>query len=194
MEFEVPTWNQIYTMLLSLAVNIDKSGFKPDLIVGVSRGGLIPARILADLLGNKNLASVGAEFYSGVSRTKSEPALTYPVFVSLDKQKVLVVDEVADTGKSLKLVREHLAQRGAMEVRIATLYLKPHSNIKPDYCIKETRNWIVFPWEIRETVHNIVQQTREKGKREDLIAQLIKSGVPAKLVKGFMKEAEEEKC
>jgi hypoxanthine phosphoribosyltransferase len=194
MEFEVPTWNQIYAMLLSLAVNINKSGFKPELIVGVSRGGLIPARVLADLLGNTNLTSVGAELYSGVSKPKIEPTLTYPVSASVDKRKVLVVDEVADTGKSLRLVREHLAQRGAEEVRIATVYIKPCSTVKPDYWVKETRKWIVFPWEIRETIHKIIQQTGEKGKCEESIARLIKSGVSAKLIKRFMKETEEEKC
>jgi hypothetical protein len=194
MEFEAPTWNQIYTMLLSLAVNINKSEFEPDLIVGVSRGGWIPARILADLLDNPNLASVGAEFYSGISVTRSAPVLTHPVSISVDKRKVLVVDEVVDTGKSLKLVREHLVGQGAEEVRIATVYLKPGSAIKPDYWEKETRMWIVFPWEIREMIRKIIQQTREKGKREQLMAQLIKSGVSAKLAKGFLKEIEEEKC
>ena len=81
-----------------------------------------------------------------------------------------------------------------MEIRIATSYIKPSSIIKPDHCVRETRKWIVFPWEIRETVRNIVQQTREKGKREALIAHLIKSGVSARLVKRFKKETQEEKC
>ena len=81
-----------------------------------------------------------------------------------------------------------------MEIRIATIYIKPSSIIKPDHCVRETRKWIVFPWEIRETVCSIVQQIREKGKREALIVHLIKSGVSARLVKRFKKETEEEKC
>ncbi|MCK4440101.1 hypothetical protein KAU85_03865, partial [Candidatus Bathyarchaeota archaeon] len=56
LEFEIPTWKQIYNMLLNLAEKIRKNGFKPDIIVGVSRGGWPPARVLSDLLGNPNLA------------------------------------------------------------------------------------------------------------------------------------------
>ena len=70
LEFEVPTWNQIYDMLLNLAERILKTGFKPDIIVGVSRGGWPPARVLSDLMGNPNLANVRAEFFLGVAETK----------------------------------------------------------------------------------------------------------------------------
>ena len=75
LEFEVPTWNQIYEMLLDLAEKIFKSGFKPEIIVGVSRGGWPPARVLSDLLENPNLTNVRAEFYVGVAEAKGEPAL-----------------------------------------------------------------------------------------------------------------------
>jgi hypoxanthine phosphoribosyltransferase len=155
LEFDVPTWNQVYDMLLSLADKIRKEGFKPEVIVGVSRGGWPPARILSDLLGNPNLANVKAEFYLGVAETKGEPSLTQPVSVKVAGKKVLIVDEVADTGKSLKLVRQHIAEQGAAELRIATIYLKPWSIVKPDYYEKETRHWIVFPWEIKETIRKI---------------------------------------
>ncbi|MGA9388136.1 MAG: phosphoribosyltransferase, partial [Candidatus Bathyarchaeia archaeon] len=76
LEFEVPTWNQIYYMLLNLADKIRRDEFKPDIIVGVSRGGWPPARVLSDLLGNPNVANVRAEFYVGVAEMKGEPTLT----------------------------------------------------------------------------------------------------------------------
>jgi len=107
-EFEVPTWNQIYRMLLDLVEKIRKNGFEPDIIVGVSRGGWPPARVLSDLLDNPNLANVKAEFYLGVAETKGEPVITQPVSMIVNGKKVLIVDEVADTGKSLKLVKEHI--------------------------------------------------------------------------------------
>lgn len=196
MEFEVPTWSQIYNMLLSLAVKIEKSMFAPDIIVGVSRGGWIPARVLADLLGNPNLVSIGANFYSGVAETKGEPAITHPLSVSVFDRKVLVVDEIVDTGKTLGLVREHVVERGAEEVRIAAIYVKPGSIVKPDYCEKETHRWIVFPWEIKETVRKIIEEARERGTSEkEGIAQLVRSGAPSELVKSFAEEIfEEKKC
>jgi len=195
-EFEVPTWNQIYSMLLKLAEKIRKDKFEPDVIVGVSRGGWPPARVLSDLMCNPNLANVRAEFYLGVAETKEEPVLTQPVSIAVAGKKVLVVDEVADTGKSLKLVKEHLIKQGAVEIKIATVYYKPWSIVKPDYYEKETSQWIVFPWEIKETVRKIVKRCREKGKSvEEETARLVKAGVSASLVERFLKEIfEEENC
>jgi len=189
LEFEVPTWNQIYKMLLNLAEKIQKNGFKPDVIVGVSRGGWPPARVLSDLMGNPNLANVRAEFYLGVAETKGEPVLTQPVSMEVADKKVLVVDEVADTGKSLKLVKEHIVQKKAMEVKIATVYYKPWSIVKPDYYEKETSRWIVFPWEIKETVRKIVKKCTEKKKSvEEEVAKLVKAGIAAGLVERFLEE------
>lgn len=195
-QFEIPTWNQIYEMLLDLAERIRKNGFKADLIVGVSRGGWPPARVLSDLLDNPNLANVKAEFYLGVAETKVEPTLTQPVSVAVAGKKVLVVDEVADTGKSLKLVKKHVFKQGACEVKIATVYYKPWSAVVPDYYGKETSRWIVFPWEIKETIRKVVKKCREKGKSvEEEAAKLVKAGVSAELVRRFLKEiVEEENC
>jgi len=196
LKFEVPTWNQIYNMLLKIAEKIRKSGFKPDIIVGVSRGGWPPARVLSDLLDNPNLANVKTEFYLGVAETKGEPTLTQPVSVAVAGKKVLVVDEVADTGKSLKLVKEHVIKKGASEVKIVTVYYKPWSIIVPDYYGKEKSRWIVFPWEIKETIRKIVKKCREKGKSvEEEAVKLVRAGISAELVRRFLKEiVEEENC
>lgn len=196
LEFEIPTWKQIYNMLLNLAEKIRKNGFKPDIIVGVSRGGWPPARVLSDLLGNPNLANVKAEFYLGVAETKGEPTLTQPVSTNVASRKVLIVDEVADSGKSLKLVKEHVIKEGACEVKIVTIYYKPWSIVIPDYYEKETSRWIVFPWEIKETIRKIVKKCREKGKSvQEETAKLVNAGISAELVRRFLKEIlEEENC
>jgi hypoxanthine phosphoribosyltransferase len=193
LEFEVPTWNQIYDMLLNMATKIRKDKFKPDIIIGVSRGGWPPARVLSDLLDNPNLASVTVEFYVGVAETKRKPTLTQPVSAKIKDKKVLVVDEVTDTGKSLKLVKEYIIKQGVTQVKTATIYYKPWSIIKPDYCEKETSRWIVFPWETKETVRKILQKSSKKGKDvEQETAKLVKAGVPKKLVKKFLNEILEE--
>jgi hypoxanthine phosphoribosyltransferase len=196
LEFEVPKWNQIYDMLLNLAEKIRKNNFKPDIIVGVSRGGWPPARVMSDLLDNPNLANVRVEFYLGVAETKGEPTLTQPVSMKVAGKKVLVVDEVADTGKSLKLVKEHIIEKGATEVKIATVYYKPWSIVKPDYYERETSKWIVFPWEIKETVRKIVKKCEKTGKPiGEESAKLVKAGISTELVEKFLKEIlEEGKC
>jgi hypoxanthine phosphoribosyltransferase len=195
LEFEVPSWNQVYSMLLDLAEKIRKNGFKPDIIVGVSRGGWPPARVLSDLLGNPNLANVKAEFYLGVAETKGEPVLTQPISMRVEGKHVLIVDEVADTGKSLKLVKEHIIEQGAEQVRVATVYYKPWSIVKPDYYERETRDWIVFPWEVKETIRKIIKKCKEKEKPVGQeTARLSRAGVPSELVERFLKEILEEDC
>jgi len=189
LEFEILSWDQIYRLLLKLAEAVRKSGFEPEVIVGVSRGGWIPARIMSDLLETPKLANVTAEFYVGVAETKRDPTITQPVSVSVNDKKVLVVDDVADTGESLKLVNLHLKNQGASEIKIATIYYKPWSIIVPHYYEKETRCWIVFPWEQKETVRKTVEKFRGEGRTvEDAKEKLISSGLNRELVERFIKE------
>lgn len=189
LEFEIPSWDQIYKLLLNLASTVQKNGFKPDIIVGVSRGGWPPARVMSDLLENPKLANVAAEFYVGVAETKGKPVITQPVSVSVKGKKLLVVDDVADTGESLRLVRSHLEKQGATEVKIATIYYKPWSIIVPDYYEKETSSWVIFPWERKETVRKIGEKYKSQGKSIDEAKEkLVSSGLDRKLVERFIKE------
>ena len=132
-ELEVQTWNQIHDMLLSQAGKIRRGGFKPDVIVGVTRGGWVPARVLSGLLGILALAAIRIKFYVGIAETRNAPVLSQGVSVDVAGKKALLVDDVADTGKSLLVAVEHLQQQGASEVRVATVYRKPLSAVTPDY-------------------------------------------------------------
>lgn len=189
LEFEIPSWNQLYKLLLDLASAVRRNGFEPDIIVGVSRGGWLPARVMSDLLEDCKMANVAVEFYVGVAETKGEPDITQPVSVSVKDKKVLVVDDVTDTGESLRVVQSHLEERGATEVKTATVYYKPWSLVVPDYYEKETRSWIVFPWERRETVKRIVEKYRNQGKLiDDAKEKLVSSGLDRTLVERFIQE------
>jgi len=193
LEFEVPSWDEIYCMLLSLAERIRREGFQPDVIVGVSRGGWPPARVMSDLLENPELANVRVEFYTGVAETKSKPVITQPLSVPVKGRRVLIMDDVADTGKSLLLVRDHVKENGAAEIKLATIYYKPWSVITPDYYIKETRAWIVFPWERKETVRNMVKRCRMRGTSlEEVKQRLIEGGFDRRLLERFIQEVFEE--
>ena len=192
-KFEVPAWNKIYDMLLSQAKKIRQSGFKPDVIVGVTRGGWVPARVLSDFLGITDLVTVRVEFYLGVAETKNEPVLTQGVSAVVEGKKALLVDDVADTGKSLQLAREHVLQQGATEVRIATVYRKPWSVIKPDYYETETSCWVVFPWETKETIRKIVEKHGDKNAIDMEITKLVKAGLSKQLAERSLKEVFEER-
>jgi len=194
-EFEIPTWEGIYELLLNLASQIRRDGFRPDIIVGIARGGWPPARIISDLLENPEIANVKAEFYLGVAETKGEPVITQSVSVPVKNKKVLIVDDVADTGKSLALVRKHLKEQGAGDVRIATIYFKPWSIVTPDYFERKTSHWIIFPWERKETVRRILEKCKKQGvPAAQVKKKLVQYGLDRKLVERFMEEIAEGKA
>ena len=187
-KFEVLTWNQTYDALLSLANKIEKSEFVPDVIVGVSSGGLIPARVLFDLLNVPVLACADVD----LDKRNGRARLTKPVSVAVSDRKLLVVDEVADTGNSLKSVKAYLTKEGAREVKTAAIYTKRWSVFEPDYFEKRTSRQIVFPWEIKKTVESIVTQPEPKKRKE--LNDLEDAGVSARLTRRFLDEIVEEDC
>jgi len=191
-EFEIPSWEGMYESLLELARKIRKAGFRPDIVVGVARGGWPVARVMSDLLENPEVANVKAEFYLGVAETKKEPIITQPVSASVRNKKVLVVDDVADTGKSLALVKEHLKEQGAAVVKIATIYHKPWSILKPDWFERQTERWIVFPWERKETIKRILEKCKKEGVSiEQAKEALVRHGLDRRLAERFIQEIAE---
>ena len=175
-------------MLLEQAIRIKQSGFQPDLIVGVSRGGWIPGRILSDLLGNAHTANVKIEFYVGIGQTSKKPVVTQPISEEIANKRVLVVDDVADTGESMFVALDHVLERHAGDVRTITIYHKPHSKFKPDFFAETTSHWIVFPWERLETAQLLIQEAKSQGHSRDSVKQtLSKCGMAEKTVDALLK-------
>lgn len=191
-EYEVPTWNQIYDMLVDQAESIRQVGFKPDIIVGISRGGLVPCRILTDLLESPQVVTIRIEFYVGIAQRSLQPILKQPLTVSVEGKKVLLVDDISDSGQSLLLAKEHLFEKGAVEVKIATLYARTNTRVKPDFVEKETNSWIVFPWEIKETLRKIFLKQEGKRAANQEITKLIKAGLPKQLAERILKTMNQE--
>ncbi|CAN5385725.1 phosphoribosyltransferase [soil metagenome] len=144
---EVLTWDLYGTAARELAQEVVDSGFVPDIVLGIARGGLIPAGSLAYALDCKNLFTMNVEFYTGVGATLDVPVMLPPFLDAseLDNAQVLIVDDVADSGKTLEMVysfcRGHVA-----DSRTAVLYEKPRSIIKADFTWRVTDKWINFPW------------------------------------------------
>lgn len=186
-EYEVPTWNQIYDMLIDQAQEIKQISFKPDIIVGISRGGLVPARILTDLLETPQSTTIGIEFYVGIAQRGLRPILKQPLVIPVDGKKVLLVDDISDSGQSLKLAKDYLLEKRTSEVRVATLYVRTSSLVKPDFFEKESDCWIVFPWEIKETLRKVMKKYEGKRAVNQEIAKLVKAGLPKQLVEKTLK-------
>jgi hypoxanthine phosphoribosyltransferase len=136
-----------------LAQQVADSGYQPDIVLSIARGGLLLGGALGYALGVKNTFTMSVEFYTGVNERLAMPVVLPPVpnKIDLTGLKVLVADDVADTGKTLKLVREFCGDYVA-EVRSAVLYEKSHSIEKPDYVWRHTDLWIEFPWSVEPPV------------------------------------------
>ena len=146
-EREILDWPTYGTAIRSLAKLIADDGYRPDMILAIARGGLFAAGSLGYALSVKNLYVMNLEFYSGVDERLDVPIIMPPYMDKLDLTgaKVLVADDVADTGHTLKAVHE-FSQDLVAESRTAVLYEKSHSLVKCDYVWKHTDRWINFPW------------------------------------------------
>ena len=152
------TWQGFGDACRQIAEQIADSGWMPDLIVAIARGGMLPAGAISYALGVKANGAINVEFYTGVGKTMLEPEILEPYMdtSSLEGKRVLIVDDVADSGKTLKLIMDLIAKEGLsmgsgtakVDARSATIYLKPTSIIKPDYVFKQTDKWINFPWSV----------------------------------------------
>jgi hypoxanthine phosphoribosyltransferase len=146
-EREVLTWDLFGKASRELAEMVAADGFRPDLILSIARGGLFAAGALGYALNVKNLHVMNVEFYTGVDERLELPVVLPPVpnVVDLTGAKVLVADDVADTGSTLKLVRDFCSDHVA-DVRCAVIYEKSHSMVKCEYVWRRTDQWINFPW------------------------------------------------
>ncbi|PZR52034.1 phosphoribosyltransferase [Xylanimonas oleitrophica] len=146
-EREVLTWTEFPVAARALATAVVASGFRPDVVVAVARGGLVPGGAVAYALGTKGVGTMNVEFYTDIGQTLDDPRVLPPFMdtAGLHGARVLVVDDVADSGRTLELVVQLLEGHGAT-VRSAVLYTKPRSVFTPDYSWRETDRWITFPW------------------------------------------------
>lgn len=144
---EILTWPLYGTAVRELAQQVADSGFRPDIILGIARGGLIPAGSLGYALSIKNCYVMNVEYYVGVDERLDVPVILPPYLelVDLDDSDILIVDDVADTGHTLQMVHEFVTDKVG-GVRTAVLYEKSHSVIQCDYVWRRTDQWINFPW------------------------------------------------
>jgi len=164
------TWDEIVDWSMNLARVIRESGFKPDLIVAVARGGFVPARLLCDFLGVENLASIQSQHWTEAAKASEKAILKYPYKLDASGQRVLVVDDIVDTGETLKLARDYVRENwGPLEVRTAALqWISPVAKFKPDYYYIEVKEWIWFqyPWTRLEDTYQFIKRMMEETHRE----------------------------
>jgi hypoxanthine phosphoribosyltransferase len=146
-ERERLSWAEFGTAARELARQVVDDGYVPDLVLSVARGGLLVGAALGYALDVKNTWTLNVEFYTGVDERLDVPMILPPVpdLVDLESARMLIADDVADTGETLRLVRDFCAGKVA-EVRCAVLYEKTPSVVKCEYVWRRTDRWIDFPW------------------------------------------------
>jgi hypoxanthine phosphoribosyltransferase len=153
MEREVLTWSRYGEGIRELATQIADDGYQADIILGIARGGLIPAGSLGYALSIKNTYVMNVEYYTGVEERLEVPVILPPYLelIHVEDRDILIVDDVADTGHTLAKVHEFVSGKVG-GVKTAVLYEKPRSVIKCDYVWHRTDKWINFPWSSEDPV------------------------------------------
>jgi hypothetical protein len=180
--FTAPSWGEIDEMVWRIVEEVERRGFKPDLILGVSRGGIIPALLVSDRLGVP-LDIIGVRFYKGVGDVEERPHIIQDISRELGDKRVLIIDDVSDTGHTLRLVKNYVEERGAREVMVCTLHYKPWAVYRPDYYVEETEAWIIYPWEVKETIDYVSKRLREKGLSwREVREEMRRRGIPEEML------------
>jgi hypoxanthine phosphoribosyltransferase len=163
------TWDEVVEWARGLARRIEESGWRPDLIVAVARGGFVPARLLCDFLDVTNLLSVQSQHWVEAARAAEKAILKFPYKVEASGLNVLVVDDIVDTGETLALARDFISREwGPREVRIAALqWISSVAKIKPDYYYLEVRDWVWFqyPWTRLEDLQQFIARILREDER-----------------------------
>lgn len=184
----VPSWEQMGQAIFLLAKKILKSNQKFDWLISIAKGGWTWTRSLADYLNMDNVASVKAKLYTGIVKGKLfslEQEL--PQTVDTAGKKILLFDDVSDSGVTFLKVKDYLTQKGTASITTASLFYKPHSMLKPDYYVHQTAAWIVFPHEVREFISLSVKGWSKQGlNKQQIMARLYKLKIDKNQIDFFL--------
>lgn len=172
------TYDEMAKWTLDVARQIEDCHYKPTVIVGLTRGGWIPARLLCDHLHVKKLYAVKTEHWGMTANQEGTALLTQELNVKIENESVLIVDDITDTGESLELAMSHVTDLKPKDFSTATLIHITHSKIEPNfYSIrvpKEEWKWFIFPWNLHEDLRTLLPKTLTNGKTEAEIGKSFK--------------------
>ncbi|ABL77792.1 phosphoribosyltransferase [Thermofilum pendens] len=175
----VLSWEQFFLDSVQLSKKIIENGYRPDILVAIARGGWVLGRILSDLLSVRDAVALTMKFYEEVGSHKERPVLVQELNVDLRGRKVLLVDDIVDSGATLREAVNHLRKAEPLEVRTATLYVKTWSPFKPDFYVKELSEWVVFPYELKETYQSL-------GRSEEYLAKMKEAGISEEILREIL--------
>lgn len=183
------SWDEAYSLAKILAHKIKISGYKPDLVIGIARGGLVPARVVCDFLLQKDLAAIKVEHW-GIAATLGKARLKYPLPVDISGKSILVVDDVVDTGDTFSVIMDYIKEKNPSEVKTAVLHYKTCSTIVPDYWAEKQDKWqwIIYPWAVYEDLTGFIKRVLIEPLTHDGIRKALKNKFSIKLSKNELLE------
>jgi hypoxanthine phosphoribosyltransferase len=151
---ELISWDSSYKLAKTLAARIKESGYRPDLVIAIGRGGFVPARVVCDFLLYEKLTSIKIEHWGSAAQKKERAVVRFPLSLDVRGLRLLVVDDVTDTGETLEAAVRYLDTCNPGELRTAVLQHKESSGYSPDYCAERVCEWrwIIYPWAVHEDV------------------------------------------
>ena len=185
-EYHYLNWESSYNETLKLFEKIKEDNYLPDIVIGIARGGWIPARLLADFFVLRQTANMKVEAYEMIGEKGVNAKITQDIEIAIDGKKVLVIDDIADSGASLKMALESLLKRNPAELKTATLFYKKTSVIIPDYYNSVTSKWVIFAWETFETIKELAAIFSQEGLKEMEIKQKLRDiGLPVGIIESY---------
>ncbi len=162
---ELVSWEDFSELARSLALLIKESGYRPDIVIAIGRGGYVPARVVCDFLLNNMLTSFKVEHWGMAAQEKPRVIVRFPLAVDIRDQAVLIVDDVTDTGQTLDAAVSYIRSLGPEEIRTAVLQHKVKSSFCPDYFAREEQEWrwIIYPWAVHEDLVGFAAKVLAEG-------------------------------
>jgi len=172
---EVMDWRLFAELSEKVAEKIVASGWQPDFMVGLARGGWVLSRVLCDYLGVKDIVSLKVEHWGVTATPDGKARIKYPFEVDLTGRRVLVVDDITDTGESMIVAMDYVNKKNPLEVKTAALRHIEGSKFTPDYYGDMiTWRWVIFPWNYVEDMVNLVPKACEDDSSPEEIKKAMR--------------------
>lgn len=179
------TWSQMGKLTVSLAQKIKTSGNHYDRIIALAKGGLGWARQLQDILAVPELSSIQISFYTGIGQTKKSPIVIQSLPITIKDEKILIYDDVVDSGETLALAKDYIKIHGAGRVHSAAHFTKSWTKIVPDFVAASTNAWIIFPHDCLENLRLIHHRWGKLDKKE-LKERLTRLNIDSPLISFYL--------